>query len=300
MDTNDYTHFRLLHTLSTQHKLALTTFNLISSLMNVSSNAFLLYTVRKLKLGTSVFYRFVVALAISELLLGATVQPLFSVIYADTFANKSYARTIHVVSEVAAIVLCQFSVLMILLISLDRYLHMKYLILYNAHMSRRRGNILIICNVCTCMLLGILLILAWLYGFYLYAVFGVVISNAVPCKIGILNYTRAYLSVRKRVKAMGVANNTSQNISRADVQFAKGILIVLASVILRYIPYFVVAILVSVDTYKSNDLIFAHYWSSQLVCLGIFINVVIFFALNRRLRSFVSSKIHCQKPTEEE
>ena len=300
MDANDYTHFRLLHALSTQHKMALTTFNLISSLMNVFSNAFLLYTVRKLKLGTSISYRFIIALAISELLVGGTAQPLFSVVYADTFTNKSYARIIYVVVEVAAILPCQFSALMILLISLDRYLHMKHLTLYNIHMTRRRGNILIFCNVVACTLLGILFILASLYGFYIPVLLGFIVTNVIVFNIFMSYYIKAYLSVRKRVAAMGVINSTSQNISRADLQFAKGILIIMASVTIRYIPYYVVATLANADTNKPYGLIFAYYWSIQVVFLGIFINVLILFGLNRKLRNFAASRIRCQMPTEEE
>ena len=99
---------------------------------------------------------------------------------------------------------------------------------------------------------------------------------------------------------MEVVNNTSQNISRADLQFAKGILVIMASVTLRYIPYYVVSILVAVYKNKPCGLIFAYYWSIQLVFLGIFINVVILFVLNRKLRNFVSSRIPCQRPMEEE
>ena len=68
--------------------MALTAFNLISSLISAFSNAFLLYTVRKLKLATTISYRFVVALAISELNFDGTIQPLLSASYADIFANR--------------------------------------------------------------------------------------------------------------------------------------------------------------------------------------------------------------------
>ena len=300
MDANDYTHFNLVHALSEQHKVALATFNLMSSLVNVASNAFLLYTVRKLKLATSVFYRFVVALAISELIVGVTGQPMYSVVYAGTFASKSYARTIHVVIEVVAIVPGQFSVLMILLISVDRYLHMKHLTLYNIHMTGRRGNSLIISNVVACLLLGILFILASIYGFYTPVSIGFIVTNVILFSIFLSYYVKAYLSVRRRVVAMEVVNNTSQNISRTDLQFAKGILIIVTSVTLRYLPFSVFGILKSMDKNMNYGIIVAYLWSIQLIFLGISINVVILFGLNRKLRSFVSSRISCQARIEEE
>ena len=300
MDANDYNHFRLVQTLSTQHKIVLTTINLISSLMNISSNVFLLYTVRKLKLGTSVFYRFVVALAISELFIGGTIQPLFSAVYADTFGGKSYARIINIVIAVAAIVLCQFSVLMIHLISLDRYLHMKHLNLYNAHMTRRRGNIFILCNVLGSILLGLLLIFASLYGFYSYAIIAFIISNAVLFTTIIYNYINAYLSVRKRVAAMEVVNCTSQSANRVDLQFAKGILAIMASLAIRYVPYLVFSILVTMDKNLQDGIAFAYFCSIQLVFLGACINNGILFGLNRKLRNFFSSLSCCQRPMEEE
>ena len=280
--------------------MALTTFNLISSLVNVFSNAFLLYTVRKLKLANTISYRFVVALAISEFMFGATIQPLFSVGYEETFAEKSYSRTMYSIVEVVAIVPCQFSALMILVIAVDRYLHMKYLILYNIHMTKQRGNILIFCNVFASILLGTLLTLASLYGFYTLVLLGFIFTNVILFNIFLSYYIKAYLSVRRRVASMGVINSTSQNISRADLQFAKGILVIMTSVTLRYIPYYILGILVSVDNNKHNGLTFAYYWSIQLVFFGISINVVTLFLLNRKLRNFISSRIRCQRQMEEE
>ena len=300
MGANDPTHFNLAYALSGQHKIALMVFNFISSLINIFSNAFLLYTVRKLKLGTRVSYRFVVALAISELVVGATIQPLFSVVYADTFASKFHATTLHVAVEATAVVPVQFSTLMILLISVDRYLHMKHLNLYNVYMTRRRGNILIICSVFVSILLGILSILASLYEFYIPVSIGVISTDAIVFSALMICYIKAYLSVRKRVAATEVLNGTAKGISRVDMQFAKAILVIMASLALRYIPYYIFAFLVAKESSLQNGIIFAHFWSTQLLFLGACTNVVILFGFNRKLRNFLSLRIRCRRPMDEE
>ena len=57
---------------------------------------------------------------------------------------------------------------------------------------------------------------------------------------------------------MEVVINRSQNISSADMQLAKGILVIMLSLTLSYIPYYVFATLVSMDTSKHNGVTFAY------------------------------------------
>ena len=111
--------------------------------MNISANAFLLYAIKKVNLGNSISYNFMIALSISDLCLGAIAQPLHSLAYIDIFTSKASVKIVHLVAKATVFVPSQFSGFMMFLTSLDRYLHMKHLNQYNAHMTHRRRLLLI-------------------------------------------------------------------------------------------------------------------------------------------------------------
>lgn len=298
------TYFIFLDLLSEQHKNALITFNIISLLMNIFANAFLLYAIKKLQLGTTVSYRFIIALTISDLCLGALVQPMFSLIYADLFKDTTISQVMKIIAEFAGYLSSYFSVLAVFLISFDRYLHMKHLNLYNLHMNKTRGSLLILDNLLTSILLAIIITMASLYGFYSYVSLGIIITLAVIFILGIRNYIHAYLSVQKRVAAINVANETTQYNYRADLKFAKGVLIIMLSLVIRYVPFLVLGVLASlaidkIDKETHAGLACAFFWSIHLMCFGAFVSAVVFFWFNSKLRQFFSMKIPCGRPEEE-
>lgn len=305
MVANSQTQFIFLDLISKEQKHALIAFNTISSLMNIASNTFLLYAIKKLNLDTNASYRFIIALAVSDLYTGIIAQPLYSLVYADISADKSHAKIMQIIAKFSGYVPCQFSALMIFLISLDRYLHMKHLNLYNLHMTKRKGNFLIICSWIFATLLALVLTFGSLYGFYSYVHLGTIIINGVAFLLGINNYINAYLSLKKRVAAMTESNDTLQNIHRADLKFAKGVLLIIVSLSFRYVPMLVLGVLISLTIDSINKkshavLACTFFWSLQLVFLGAFINVVLFFGFNSKLRHFISSKFPCKRLMEED
>ena len=134
---NSNTYLSSLDLLSKRDTSALMIFNTISSLMNTSANAFPLYAIKKVNLGNSISYRFIIALNISDLCVGAIAQPLYSIAYADIITNSASVKVVHLDAKVAGYVPSQLSGFMTFLTSLYRYLHMKYLNEYNAHMTHR-------------------------------------------------------------------------------------------------------------------------------------------------------------------
>ena len=297
--------FVRLDLMSKEHKSALIAFNTISSLLTTITNAFLLYAIKKLKLDVNTSYRFITALTISELCLSTIGQPLYSLLYADVFPDEAFGEIMEIAAQFVGYVTCQFSGLMIFLISLDRYFHMKHLNLYNLHMTKRKGSFLLFCSVILSNLLAVLLTLAFLNGFFSYVYLGVIITNGVLFLLIIYNYINAYVSLKKRVAAMAASNDMPHNTSRADLRFAKGVLLIMASLAFRYMPLLVIGFLVSLKIDSINKkgqtvLPCAFLWSIHLVHLGAFIDAVLFFRFNSKLRCFASSKLPCNSSTEED
>ena len=305
MVANSNTYFSLLKFLSKRDTRALMIFNTISSITNICASAFLLYAIKKVSLGNSISYRFIIALSISDLCVGAIAQPLYSLAYADIITNRASVKIVHLVATLAAYMSSQFSGFMIFLISLDRYLHMKHLNQYNVHMTHRRGLLLIYCCLIITFLLGMLMAVASFYDFDKYFDIGVILTSAVVFVLGIFNYVKAYLSLHKRVAAMKELRSMSAqaNNQRSDLQFAKGIFFIMASLALRYILFFVFGTIVSLakDTVSKEiyaGFTIAFFWSIQLVFLGAFTNVVLIFLFSNKLQQFLVLKLLCRRSTE--
>ena len=305
MAANSNTYFSSLSFLSKRDTCALMIFNTISLITNISANAFLLYTIKKVNLGNSISYRFIIALSISDLCVGAIAQPLYSLAYADIITNRTSVKIVGLVAKLAAYMSSQFSGFMIFLISLDRYLHMKHLNRYNVHMTHRRGLLLIYCCLIITFLLGVLMAVASFYRFDQYLDVGTILTSAIVFILIIFNYVKACVSLHKRVSAMNESRNTSAqtNPHYSDLQFAKGIFCIMASLTVRYIPYFIFGILVSLprDTTSKElyaDFTIAFFWSIQLVFLGAFSNVVILFVFSHKLQNFFVMKVLCRTSME--
>ena len=305
MAANSNTYFSLLDLLSKRDTSALMIFNTISSLVNIFANAFLLYAIKKVNLGNSISYRFIIALSISDLCVGLIAQPLHSLVYADIITNRPSVKIVHLLAKITVFVPSQFSGFMIFLTSLDRYLHMKYLNQYNAHMTHRKGLLLIHCSLLITALLGILLAILSLYGLDKYLNLGIILTSAVVFVLGTFTYVKAYLSLYKRVAAMKELRNmsTQTNTQRSDLQFAKGIFCIMVSLAIRYIPFFIFGTLVSLTKGTVSKEIYADFanaffWSIQLVFMGAFTNVVLIFAFSKKLQQFLVMKVLCRTSME--
>ena len=273
-------------------------------MMGLSANVALLFAIKKLKLHISISYRFIIALVISDLCLSAIALPLQSLQYSGVFANTDYAEIMEIASTFISYILSQFSGLMIFTVSMDRYFHMKYLHLYNTEMTRRKGNVLIFFNLVFSLLLGVVLALASLYNFLPHFFLFSLIMSLIVFILGMLNYVKAYISLRKRVSPIAITSNTSNNIRRADVQFTKSVLFIMSSLVFRYVPYFTFGIFVSQIMEKKDnelytDIAACYLWSVQFVYMGAFINAILFCAFNKKLKDYLVSKFLCRGSVEE-
>lgn len=117
----------------------LRTLNFIIASLNISGNAFLIYALRKTAQTKKVSMKFILFMSISDLLLGFAGLALVSLNMWSILQNACLLRR---VTQGIIGVLTGFSVMMIPLIALDRYLHMTYLQRYQLVMTVKRGYIM--------------------------------------------------------------------------------------------------------------------------------------------------------------
>lgn len=267
--------------------------NSITALLTALLNSLLCFAILRMKLLSTISYRFILALSISDLFIAVIVQPLYSLEYSQLLSKTGMRRVFPILIELLATVFGMYSGIMVVIISFDRYLHMKFVNHYNFYMTIKRANFLIFGNIVLTCLTGALQTSAIFLGFYAQLKIGILLCNIVAFFIGVFFYSRAFLSVRRRVADLQVARSSS-NIRRADFQFAKGVLLTFVLLTLCYIPYFVTGTFISMRIISARTSIEAKLHTTfhctvTLVFMVPLINSVIFFMFNSKLKAYVYS-----------
>eukprot|EP00112_Aurelia_sp_Birch-Aquarium-sp1_P018396 Seg4381.1 transcript_id=Seg4381.1/GoldUCD/mRNA.D3Y31 product="hypothetical protein" protein_id=Seg4381.1/GoldUCD/D3Y31 len=274
------------------HIAALITLNTIASLFNIIINSFLSYAIIKLKLHRKISYRFILCLNISDLCVGAIVQPLLSARLAIT--DPKILPVLKIVLQFTGIVFCEISGVMTNVISLDRYLHMRHLQYYNAHMTPKKATILIIFSAVASILIGIALTVTTFNGTVIYVNTTVLSGNVLILFAIVVFYIRAYMSIKQRISTNQVRaarSNRKSSIQRPDLEFAKGMMFILVALFVCYVPYLVMGLLISLTRYFKNSAVslgleLGFYWALLFLYFISSYNAFILMIFDRKLRAF--------------
>ena len=297
MDHDYSINFFYLQEVPKQFSIAFVAINTVISLMVIMLNSFLCHAIRKLKLLKTVSYRFILALAISDLCNGLLVQPLYTLEYANAFRGSQYVQEFQVIMQFLAYVVGQYSGFMVVVISIDRYLHMKHLNNFNVYMTSNRIKFLTFFGIAFSLAMGIVQTSSIFFGLYVQMRIFTLTANVILSFIGIFFYLRAFLATKKRVESLHLSSNISfpsaNHIRRADLQFAKGVLIILISLSLCYFPYFLTGILLSFKIVQGKDrtgigstfyLVF--YCTILFVFMVPLMNALVLCRFNRAVRKY--------------
>ena len=282
------------------YSIAFVTINTVISLMVIILNSLLCYAIWKLKLYQTTSYRFILALAISDLFTGAVIQPLYSLEFANTFYESRFAQDFLVILQFFAYILGQYSGFMVVTISIDRYLHMKHLVNYNVYMTSKRAKFLMLFNIILSIAMEVVQTSSIFVGLYVYVRIFILTVNILVSLAGISFYLRTFLTTKNRVESLNLSSNisssTARNYQRVDLQFAKGILVLLISLSLCYFPYFMTAIILSIKIIqknKKNDIGLSFYIFFYCTFLLMFmvplINSIVLCVFNRAVRRYLAS-----------
>ena len=298
------TNFPYQKELPNRHIAALVTVNTIISLINIAINSFLCFAIFRLKLLKTISYRLVLFLTISDLCIATIEQPLATSGYLHAYHGAKRAYKLQLVIQFGAFSLCQFSGIMIVIMAIDRYLHMKYLNRYNTVMSNKRAYILISINLLSSLMCGISYTLSSVYGFFFYMNTVLLFIDLTVLLSSFFIYLRAFMTLRSHVASSEIASARSQSkgttTRRADLQFMKGILLIMLSLSFCYMPYFILGIYISflrrAGDSVSLSLTIALYWTMEIVFLAPSMNALIFFMFSKKLKDYLFEKIKRRQP----
>ena len=291
-----------------KQNIALLTVYIVVVVFSIVVNSVLAKAIVKLNTRNLNSFLFIFILSISDLCTDITLAlyiPAFNAVGDGSNASEY----LHLSGQFLVLTGLQFSAIMAMIISVDRYIQMKYLNNYNTIMTKRRAYIMIFLNIITSLIIAILYTLASLYGFFstirvlhLCICFGMLF-------LVILSYTRAFTLLRKRVTSFRFSNNRvspgTNNIKRADLQFAKSVFLILLSLTLFYVPHFVCSIIILVYESKEDEktktiptiLASVYFWSTSLIYMFSLVNALWLLLFNRKLRKEFIRIAYCRRET---
>ena len=117
----------------------LTAYNVVIALFNLTGSSLLLWALKKTGQTKTISFQFIIMMSISDL-----IGSINNAIFLTLITWKEHSMNCWMSSSVQFLLgtLNIFSFLMIVLIALDRYLHMKYLDRYPSIVTKRRGHLL--------------------------------------------------------------------------------------------------------------------------------------------------------------
>ena len=211
--------------------------NTITCLVIIGTNSALIHALVKLKKLKSYSYLFIFCMSISDVCIGITQLP---VTFAPLLKQPQSPDTPILIAHFITFFLYNVSGGMIFIVSIDRFIHMKYLTKYSAVMTKRTARILIPANIITSLLLTAPLVMASIKKFYLY--YKITLSPIYACWMILIChlYIRTYLSVRKRTAIMNLNQNTTGHLANetriAERQLAKCTMKIISSMIICFLP----------------------------------------------------------------
>lgn len=301
-----------------QNIIALTSFNTASGLMNVTINLALIYGLWKLNLLRKTSYKFILCMCIGDACVGLFTQPTFSTLL---LLKNAKNQCLHeIVAHSIQTAFCQFSVLMILVITMDRFIHMTYLTRYNIVMTRRRGFLLIISNLMITIMIALINMIASVYGFQFEIHMTTIAINTIIFIFIFVIYSKTYLAIRSRVqdshlircnlpgsKMMTAMDGRRLNLVKPEKYqhhhyFGKAMVFVLLALGGCYLPYFIIITYTSylrfyaqkgvpIDNWKTVCL----FWSMQLVYLNSTVNSIIVIFSSKQLKTFARNRLKGKK-----
>ena len=118
----------------------ITAYNVLIGALNIGGNAILIWALHRTRQTKTVSFQFIAVMSAGDLIAGLIAITLLTLISLEPYWEHCWLiSTIQV-----TLTICNsFSILMVVLIALDRLLHMKYLERYSSILTKRRGHLLI-------------------------------------------------------------------------------------------------------------------------------------------------------------
>ena len=293
----------------------LITANFLLCVANVLVNFLLILALRRANNFCQVSARLFLTLSASDACVGLILQPIVAgILFEYHFPVQNCS--LKIAGQALSFLLPQFSGVMILIISYDRWTHMKYVASNNRYLNVKKAYILIGLNFISSIVTSITSALSSLYDYIAYFNLIIIFVDGTVFFTAFFLYLSAYLSVKQRRKRIDTVVRFTTSPSRAltrlssdtidpshrNIGLAKTIAFILASALFCFMPYFVTGICWSWKEYylkkkTSESTVTIMYWSFIFVYSSSFFNAVVLIHRSKPVRQSVVAMLHLNKTT---
>ncbi len=258
---------------------------LIVGISNIFFNSLQIQVLRKLKKLQNISFKLVMLLSVSDLCVGLNIMVSLALI---RLAPADWETEMFVAISVTAYLFVMFSFCMIIIISLDRYIHMKYLTKYSVIMTPKRVKIMVAFAALTSISLDALVASGRIFGFP----FAVQLTTNIMIVLGMVAlfiiYTKAYKEIIHRTRDSDLDNNLPTAVTQRrdpSQEFCRSVLFILSALVACYTPY----MLFTFIRYMGSPLtgVYMEFTSLCFVYANCSLNALIFLSLNREFKNYV-------------
>lgn len=282
---------------------------------SIMLNSFLIHALRKIKKLNTTSYRCVLYLSVSDILVGLFGTLQISISIARNELSQGVFLATWKISSFCNLFFLNATLNFILIIAIDRFFHMKYLVRYNSVMTKGKEAVLVLANVIFTMHTMVIAYIIpmfqtdWMLRNYnAYVIYKLILSFIyITLVFSIFAiYTLTYVSIRKRIGNGGSINdgptpNTVSNINvrhrnrrSPDQEFAKSVVFIVISLLICSLPNLCVAMANNIIGFSREtksahrDKIFSHLfeWTYFTVVMNGSLNVIILISCSRQLRQY--------------
>ena len=215
---------------------------LVLGLLNIIINSFFIHAARQLKKFQILSYKIILCLTISNITSGfnmITEEILTLAVIRDETSK------LRIMCRLMFFFITQFSGVMMLAVAFDRYVHMKHLNKYQQVMNGRTLFIFIVSGFLTATFCVAALMLGFVYD-AMFCSSLALFANALILFLAILViYARAYKQLIDRSRNLNLKSRNTAPRRNANKDFATATLVILVSLLISFVPYFVLSTLTS-------------------------------------------------------
>ena len=269
--------------------ICLIVLNVVVAVLNILINGFLIYALRKTKQLKNLSNQFIACLSFSDCGVGVLAQPLIIATLWNMYMGVISCNT-EITTQAVGFIFCHFSGVMLAIIAVDRYLHIKYKNKYNSYMNSSRAIKIVAMNLSIALIVAGGSVLSSTQ--HTYVTFDQIMMSIDTIVILFiwLNYILIFRSIKEHMRTIYRKDSTGnrQVLSkvRADAVFAKTMVLIMTSQAICYFPYFLSSALRSKKdvVHRESWLGTFRLWSLLLVYLCSSINALIFILRNAKIK----------------
>ena len=259
--------------------------------MIIIPNILLIYLLLKTKQLNLITNYFVLAMSISDTCTGGIFGPLALLYY----GFLSFSQTMEIALFLLSTLLVHFSVLMVLAIAVDRYIHIYHLRSNKISLSPSKAKIIIAGSFTLSS--GYAICVSWMLfnKNTKWLILGICIQGSIILFLIGLFYIRLYCRVRRLTAKVNVERASSRHrLPRHAIFLTKTVIIILLSLLCCFLPYLTINMIIffhSESNCIDKTLVILFSVSVNLMYTFAAVNALIIIFRNRAIMSYIWAKL---------